>query len=344
VSYIFTSKVRPRLRCLRSGTLSPELLLRLAAKNEISLPPIYSSLPVLKERYENFSDLQDFLNFYYQGIAVLQDESDYEELAFDYFRHAHSDGIHHAELFFDIQTHTSRSILSSTVVNGLLRGSKRAKKAFGISSDLIVCFVRHEDESSALKEFAGLEAYFESGEIIGIGLDSAELPHPPENFAQLYAEAEKRGLKKCAHAGEEGPPQYVRTVIDHLKVHRVDHGIRSIEDEDLCRELARRKIPLTVCPLSNIKLQCIPSMAHSPIPQLLDHGIVVTINSDDPAYFGGYLLDNMLALQQAFGWDVRVWETLCINGIEASFCSSERKEQLKGLLRISLDTYCIKPR
>ena len=339
MSYIFTSKVRARICSLTSGTLSPELLLRLASKNKISLPPIYSSLPVLKERYENFSDLQDFLNFYYQGIAVLQDESDYEELAFDYFRHAQADGIHHSELFFDIQTHTSRSILSSTVVNGLLRGSKRAKQSFGISSDLIVCFVRHEDESSALKEFAGLEKYFKSGEIIGIGLDSAELPHPPENFVQLYAEADKWGLKKCAHAGEEGPPQYVRTVIDHLKVHRVDHGIRSIEDMDLCQELARRKIPLTVCPLSNVKLQCIPSMVHSPIPQFLDHGIMVTINSDDPAYFGGYLLDNMLALQRAFGWDLKVWETLCLNGIEASFCSSERKEELKSHLKHSVEKH-----
>ena len=324
---------------LTAGTLSPELLLRLAVKNKIALPSIYSSLPALKQRYENFSDLQDFLNFYYQGIDVLQDESDYEELAYDYFRHAYSDGIHHAELFFDIQTHTSRSISSHTVVNGLLRGFRRAKQTFGISSDLIVCFVRHEDEASALKEFLWLEQYFASGEIIGIGLDSAELPHPPENFAQLYLEADKRGLRKCAHAGEEGPPQYVRTVINHLKVHRVDHGIRSIEDEELCKELARRKIPLTVCPLSNVKLQCIPSMNHSPIPQLLEYGIVVTINSDDPAYFGGYLLDNMIALQDAFGWDVKVWETLCLNGIEASFCSNERKEELKSLLNDSVDTH-----
>lgn len=288
---------------------------------------------MLKERYDNFADLQDFLNFYYQGIAVLQDESDYEELAFDYFRHANSDGIHHAELFFDIQTHTSRSISSSTVVDGLLKGSKRAKEAFGISSDLIVCFVRHEDEASALNEFHALGKYFESGEIIGIGLDSAELPHPPENFARLYAEADKRGLRKCAHAGEEGPAEYVRTVIDHLKVHRVDHGIRSIEDIELCQELARRKIPLTVCPLSNVKLQCIASMDESPIPQLLDYGVMVTINSDDPAYFGGYLLDNMIALQKSFLWEISVWEKLCLNGIEASFCSEERKEELKGFLK-----------
>jgi adenosine deaminase len=294
---------------------------------------MYTSLPALKERYENFSDLQDFLDFYYQGISVLQDESDYEELAFDYFGKAHSDGIHHAEIFFDIQTHTSRSILPSTVVNGLLKGSKRAKQSFGISSDLIVCFVRHIDQTQALEEFAALEKYFDSGEIIGIGLDSAELPYPPENFAQLYAEADRKGLRKCAHAGEEGPPDYIRTAIDLLKVHRVDHGIRAITDLELCKELAQRNIPLTVCPLSNVKLQCIASMAHSPIPQFLEIGVRVTINSDDPAYFGGYLLDNMLALQKEFKWKKEVWETLCLNGIEASFCSEERKSEMKEVLQ-----------
>jgi adenosine deaminase len=166
----------------------------------------------LKDRYENFSDLQDFLNFYYQGIAVLQDESDFEELSFEYFRKAHADGIHHAELFFDIQTHSIRSIPQSTVVNGLLKGSQRAKQEFGITSDLIVCFVRHEDEKSALEEFATLEGYFDSGEIIGIGLDSAELPFPPENFARFCAEAEKKGLRKGAHVGEKEGSQRRFTV------------------------------------------------------------------------------------------------------------------------------------
>jgi adenosine deaminase len=178
-----------------------------------------------------------------------------------------------------------------------------------------------------------LEKYFDSGEIIGIGLDSAELPYPPENFAQLYAEADRKGLRKCAHAGEEGPPDYIRTAIDLLKVHRVDHGIRAITDLELCKELAQRNIPLTVCPLSNIKLQCIESMAHSPIPQFLEIGVRVTINSDDPAYFGGYLLDNMLALQKEFKWKKEVWETLCLNGIEASFCSEERKSEMKEVLQ-----------
>ena len=269
----------------------------------------------------------------------MRDESDYEELAFEYFRHAHSDGIQHAELFFDIQVHSARSIARETVINGLLRGCKRAKEQFGISSALIVCFVRHESEASALKEFAALEKYFNSGDIIGIGLDSAELPFPPEQFARLYAEADKKGLKKCAHAGEEGPAAYVRSAIDGLKVHRVDHGIRSIEDMDLCQELARRRIPLTVCPLSNVKLQCIPSMAHSPIPKLLEIGVCVTINSDDPAYFGGYLLDNMLALQREFKWEWKVWETLCLNGIEASFCAEERKRELKAALSRAIEKY-----
>jgi adenosine deaminase len=293
----------------------------------------------LKDRYENFSDLQDFLNVYYQGIAVLQDESDYEELAYEYFLQAHSDGIHHAELFFDIQAHTSRSISQSTVVNGLKKGSKRARDDFGITSDLIVCFVRHLDESAALQEFAALEKFFDSGEIIGIGMDSAELPYPPENFSRLYAKADAKGLRKCAHAGEEGPSAYVRTVIDDLKVHRVDHGIRSIDDLELCKDLARRKIPLTVCPLSNIKLQSIPSLAHSPIPRFLEMGMVITINSDDPAYFGGHLLENMLALQREFNWDWKIWETLCLNGIEASFCSEERKYELKGVLKQAISRY-----
>ena len=260
------------------------------------------------------------------------DESDYESLAYEYFCNARKDGIHHAELFFDIQVHTSRSIPRETVVNGLLKGCKKAKQELGISSDLIVCFVRHEDETSALKEFAALEKYFDSGDIIGIGLDSAEVPFPPEQFSRLYAEAQKKGLRRCAHAGEEGPAAYVRTVLEDLKVHRVDHGIRSIEDLELCRQLAERRIPLTVCPLSNIKLRCLPSMAHSPIPKFIEMGICVTINSDDPAYFGGYLLDNMLALQREFGWGRETWERLCLNGIEASFCGEARKEELKAAL------------
>jgi adenosine deaminase len=287
----------------------------------------------LKAKYDDFADLQDFLDFYYQGIAVLRDESDYEELAFEYFQHAHSDGIQHAELFFDIQAHTSRQIPPATVVNGLKAGMKRAKESFGITSDLIVCFCRHIDESEALLEFPTLERWFDSGDIIGIGMDSAELPFPPENFSRLFVLADQKGLRKCAHAGEEGPPSYVRTCIDGLKVHRVDHGIRAIEDLELCRDLAKRKIPLTVCPLSNIKLQCIPSLDKSPIPQFLEMGMVVTINSDDPAYFGGYLLDNMLALQKTFNWDWKVWETLCLNGIEASFCSETRKAELKEALK-----------
>jgi adenosine deaminase len=192
--------------------------------------------------------------------------------------------------------------------------------------------VRHEDEKSALEEFATLEKYFDSGEIIGIGLDSAEIPFPPENFARLYAQAEKKGLRRCAHAGEEAPSTYIRTAIDHLNVHRVDHGIRAIDDLELCKELAQRKIPLTVCPLSNVKLQCIPSLAHSPIPRFLEMGMHVTINSDDPAYFGGYLLDNMVALQKEFNWEWKIWETLCLNGIEASFCSEERKQEMKRTL------------
>lgn len=300
---------------------------------------MYSSISSIQKHYDNFADLQDFLNSYYLGIEVLRDESDYEDLALDYFRQAHHDGIHHAELFFDIQTHTSRYIPHDTVVNGLLKGCKRAKQQYNISSDLIVCFVRHENEASALQEFVALEKFFDSGDIIGIGLDSAEVPHPPEHFVRLYAEADKKGLRKCAHAGEEGPPTYVRTTIDELKVHRVDHGIRSIEDLDLCKDLAARKIPLTVCPLSNIKLQCIPSMAHSPIPKFLEMGLCVTINSDDPAYFGGYLLDNMLALQKEFKWGLEVWETLCLNGIRASFCEEKRKTELKEALSRAVENY-----
>jgi adenosine deaminase len=195
------------------------------------------------------------------------------------------------------------------------------------------------DQTEALREFADLEKYFDAGDIIGIGLDSAELPHPPENFAQLYSEADRKGLRKCAHAGEEGPPDYIRTAINLLRVHRVDHGIRAISDLELCKELARRNIPLTVCPLSNIKLQCIPSMSHSPIPQFLEIGVRVTINSDDPAYFGGYLLENMFALQREFNWKKDVWETLCLNGIEASFCSEERKLEMKEVLRKTITKF-----
>ena len=273
------------------GSLEPEQMFAFARRNRIQIP--FASVEELRGAY-SFTRLQDFLDIYYQGAEVLRTEEDFHDLALAYFARAHADGVVHAEIFFDPQTHTDRGLPFRVAADGLLAGMAEAEAKFGISSGLILCFLRHLDESAAFATLQAAEPWLDR--IIGVGLDSSETGHPPEKFARVFAAAGAEGLKRVAHAGEEGPPDYVYEALDLLHVDRLDHGNRAMESPSLVTRLARSAIALTVCPLSNLKLCVIDDMARHPIPAMLRHGLRATINSDDPAYFGGYVADNYRAV------------------------------------------------
>ena len=272
------------------GSLEPELMFALAKRNDVTIP--YASVEEVRAAY-NFSRLQDFLDIYYAGAAVLQTEQDFRDLATAYFDRAAADGVVHAEIFFDPQTHTDRGIAIGTVIEGLFAGMAEAEAKHGLTAKLILCFLRHLDEDAAFATLRAAEPWLDR--IAGVGLDSSELGHPPEKFARVFAEARARGLRLVAHAGEEGPPDYVYQALDILGVDRLDHGNRSLEDPILTARLARTGMTLTVCPLSNTKLCVVDDMANHPIDRMLKAGLRATINSDDPAYFGGYIADNYRA-------------------------------------------------
>jgi len=307
------------------GTLEPELIFRLAERNGVALP--YASVEALRAAYA-FTDLQSFLDIYYAGASVLLKEADFFEMAWAYFERAAADGVVHAELFFDPQTHTARGVAMETVIVGLHHACQRAHAELGISASLILCFLRHLSEEDA---FATLEAALPYRHLfIGVGLDSSERGHPPEKFARVFARCRELGLHLVAHAGEEGPAEYVETALDLLKVERVDHGVRSLDKPALVARLAAERVPLTVCPLSNVKLCVYPDMAAHRLPELLTAGVCATVNSDDPAYFGGYLLDNYRAVfdaHPALGRDAAY--TLAANSLEASFVPAEQKARWK---------------
>ena len=273
------------------GSLEPELMVSLARRNKVEIP--YRSVEEVRAAY-NFTQLQDFLDIYYQGAAVLRTEADFRDLALAYFERAKADSVRHAEIFFDPQTHTARGLPFSVAIEGLLAGMKEAEAKFGVTSKLILCFLRHLDEEDAFATLRAAEPWLDR--IEGVGLDSSELGHPPEKFARVFAAARQRGLKLVAHAGEEGPPDYVHQALDLLKIDRLDHGNRALEDQALVTRLARRSMTLTVCPLSNLKLCVVKDMADHPLPAMLRQGLRATINSDDPAYFGGYVNDNYRAI------------------------------------------------
>ena len=273
------------------GSLEPEMMFALAHRNRVAIP--FASVEEVRAAY-HFTRLQDFLDIYYAGAQVLREGQDFRDLALAYFARAAADNVRHAEIFFDPQTHTARGIPMRVVVEGLLAGMAEAEARHGITSALILCFLRHLDEDAALATLQAAEPYL--GWITGVGLDSSELGHPPAKFARVFARAGAMGLKRVAHAGEEGPPAYVREALDVLHIDRLDHGNRALEDPALVARLAREGMTLTVCPLSNLKLCVVPDMAHHPIPQMLAAGLRATVNSDDPAYFGGYVNDNFRAL------------------------------------------------
>ena len=302
------------------GTLEPELIFKLARRNGVSLP--YADEAALRAAYA-FTNLQSFLDLYYAGASVLLKEQDFYDMAWAYFERAQADGVVRAELFFDPQTHTVRGVPMGTVIEGLSRACADAQTQLGISADLILCFLRHLSEEDA---FATLGAALPWRQhFIGVGLDSSEVGHPPEKFARVFARCRELGLHLVAHAGEEGPPAYVWSALDVLKVERIDHGVQSIHDAALMQRLADSRMPLTVCPLSNLKLCVFGDLKDHNLGRMLDAGVCVTINSDDPAYFGGYLLDNYLQTFEALQLDAGHARTLAANSLTASFAPEADK-------------------
>jgi adenosine deaminase len=310
------------------GTLEPEMMGSLAAKHGTPLP--YGSVEAVRAAY-NFSDLQSFLDLYYAGCNVLRDRRDFYALAMAYFTRAHADNVVHAELFFDPQTHTARGIAMEIVISGLRDAMEDALRRYGISSELILCVLRHLPEAEA---FATLEAALPfRSDIIGIGLDSGERGNPPSKFERVFAKARALGLHPVAHAGEEGPAAYIREALDLLKVERIDHGVRCDEDADLVDRLVREQIPLTVCPLSNLKLCVVRDLRAHNFARLLRRGVAVTINSDDPAYFGGYIADNYRATAAALELTGDELVAVAENAVRASFLPATAKAALLGRIR-----------
>ncbi len=309
------------------GSLEPELMFQLAERNGIELP--YASVAELKAHYD-FNNLQEFLDIYYLGCDVLRTEADFYDLAWAYLQRAREDHVVHTEIFFDPQSHTDRGIAFETVINGLYRAFKDGESQLGISFHIIACFLRHLPEQAALDLYP--EILKHRDKIIGIGLDSSELGHPPEKYLRVFQQAKQDGFKVVAHAGEEGPAEYVRQAIDLLAVDRIDHGNRCLDDEFLTAQIAQKGLALTVCPLSNLKLKVVKDLALHPIKTMLHKGLLATINSDDPAYFGGYINDNFKQLADAVGLSEDEIFTLVENSFKASFLPDDIKSiHLKAL-------------
>ncbi len=321
------------------GALSPSLLFTLAARNSITIPksdPAFGSPDALLDRYTRFSSLDDFLHYYFIGMKCLIKEEDFEQLAWEYFLKAKSDGVVHAEVFFDPQAHTGRGIAYETVINGFTAACQRAEQELELSTKLILCFLRHLPVEESRTTYAQARTDLETGRLAGLGLDSSEKGFPPGAWKEIYRTAKMEGTRRTAHAGEEGPVEYIREALSELDVERIDHGIRLAEDTDLMREVAEKKILVTLCPLSNVRLQCVENVEELPIRTFLDHGVMFSINSDDPAYFGGYILDNYCAVQEAFNLTAREWEGITEAALEGSWCDYSRKKYLLEQLNATM--------
>jgi len=316
------------------GSLEPELIFALAKRNGVSLP--YANVEALRAAYA-FTDLQSFLDIYYAGASVLLHEQDFYDMAWAYLQRAAADHVVHAEIFFDPQTHTERGVPMATVIHGLHRACVDAQAKLGVSAQLILCFLRHLSEEAALQTFQ--EALPFKDLFIGVGLDSSEVGHPPEKFKNVFALAHAHGLHLVAHAGEEGPPAYIWSALDVLHVERIDHGVQAVHDSALMARLAKDRIPLTVCPLSNQKLCVFPDLKHHNIGQLLDAGLCVTLNSYDPAYFGGYLNDNFVQTFEATGLTAQHAYVLARNSFEASFVSEVQRQKWMHALKLCFERY-----
>ena len=305
------------------GSLEPELMLKLAQRNQLSLP--YDDIAAIKAAYE-FANLQDFLDIYYQGANVLQTEQDFFDLTWAYLLRCKEQGVVHTEPCFDPQTHTDRGIPFQVVINGISAALKKAEVELGISSYLILSFLRHLSEDAAFKTLEMALPYRD--QFMAVGLDSSEIGHPPEKFQRVFAKARAEGFKAVAHAGEEGPPAYVWSALDLLNVDRIDHGVRAYEDAELMQRLIDEQIPLTICPLSNTRLKVFTEMADHTILKMLDQGVLVTVNSDDPAYFGGYVGENYMALYASLSMTPIQLKQLAVNSIKASFLPTEKIREI----------------
>lgn len=316
------------------GTLEPQLLFALAERNGVALP--HASVEELQAAYQ-FDDLQDFLDLYYQGAAVLQTEQDFYDLTRAYALRAHEDNVQHAEIFFDPQTHTDRGIAFGTVIDGIHAALSDAERDLGLSSRLILCFLRHLDEAAAQ---ATLDEALPYGErFVAVGLDSSERGNPPSKFARVFERARAEGFRAVAHAGEEGPADYVREALDLLQVARIDHGNAALRDGALMERLAEEQIPLTLCPLSNLRLRVVEDLAQHPAREMLERGLVVTLNSDDPAYFGGYLNDNFRAIEDALALDREQLVRIARNGFAGSFLPQPEIERFLARIDAYAESY-----
>lgn len=304
------------------GTLEPELMMTLAQRNNVDIP--YASVDEIRDAYE-FSDLQSFLDIYYAGAQVLIEEQDFYDLTWAYLERAAEDNVRHVEIFFDPQTHTERNIGFDTVINGIYGALQDGESNLSITFELIMCFLRHLSAADAMTTLE--EALPHKERIRAVGLDSSEVGHPPAKFVEVFDRARHEGFMTVAHAGEEGPPEYIREALDLLKVERIDHGVRSLEDPALVERLVKEQVPLTVCPLSNVKLRVFDTLQDHNLRKLLDAGLCATINSDDPAYFGGYIGENFLQTQRALDLGANEIVALARNSFAASFLSKEDKQR-----------------
>ncbi len=309
------------------GTLEPEMMFEIARRNGVSLK--YGSVEEVRGAYE-FPNLQIFLDLYYEGMKVLLYERDFYELTLAYLHKAASQGVRHAEIFFDPQAHTDRGVPFGTVVSGIHEALIDSERRLGVSSHLILCFLRHLSADDAMRTLHEALPYKEW--IIGVGLDSSEVGHPPQDFKAVFDNAARHGFLKVAHAGEEGPPQYIWQALDDLGAVRIDHGVRCMEDPELVKRLREEQVPLTVCPLSNVRLHVFPSLEEHPVKRMLGEGLCVTVNSDDPAYFGGYAADNLLAVRDGLGFTREEFRQVAENSLKASFLGESEKKRLLGEL------------
>ncbi|KAL8742468.1 MAG: hypothetical protein Q9190_005048 [Brigantiaea leucoxantha] len=315
------------------GSLEPSLLFTLANRNGIALPsaaddPAFASSAALLDRYTRFTCLADFLHYYFIGMSVLVTAQDFEDLAWEYFSRACADGVEHAEVFFDPQAHTGRGVQYKTIVDGFLNACQRAERELGITTCLILCFLRHLPVEEADSSYRDAKHDLTSGRLAGIGLDSSEKEYPPGMWRSIYHDAKTLGIRRTAHAGEEGPVAYIREALEELNVQRIDHGVCLGDDDDLLRDVARRKILVTLCPISNLRLQCIKDIKDAPVRKYLNADVAFSLNSDDPAYFRSYILDNYCAVQESFNLTVQDWHQISRRAIEGSWCDDNRKATL----------------
>lgn len=314
------------------GTLEPDLLFDLAARNNVKLPLFFPpTVAACNDRYKRFADLQDFLDHYYVGMSVLQSEQDFYDLATAYLRRAHADGCVHSEMFFDPQAHTERGIAIDTVVHGLSRACQDAESKFGVSHKLTMCLLRHLPPEDGMKTVESAHKFYTLGLVHGLGLDSAEAPFPPQLFQDCFAALRENfpHANFTAHAGEEGDHTRVSDTLDVLGVTRIDHGVNARQSPELMNRLAENSTLLSMCPLSNVRLQVVSHVRELPFRDFFDRGVRFSINSDDPAYFGGYILDNYLAVHESFNFSLKDWVKIALNGIHGSWCSDERKGELE---------------